>query len=104
MDKGNGPRVRPTASNRRRLARRVDDVPEEPDVPDSQMEEGHEDAGFNVSVAEEMTEPIPGGPANTSLLSSFRTHIAAYIWQNEVCQIGYIKVHLLLFFSTYFIC
>ena len=55
MDKGNGPRVRPTASNRRRLARRVDDISEEPDVPNAQMEEGHEDASFNGSVAEEMT-------------------------------------------------
>ena len=88
----------------RRLARRVDDVSEEPNVPDAQMEEGHEDASFIESAVEEMTRPIPGGPANTSLLSSFRTHIAAYIWQDEVCQIGYIKVHLLLFFSTYFIC
>ena len=69
MDKGNGPRVRPTASNRRRLVRRVDDVSEEPNVPDAQMEEGHEDASFNESVAEEMTRPIPSGPADTSLLS-----------------------------------
>ena len=35
MDKGNGPRVRPTTSNRRRLARRVDDVPKELDVLDA---------------------------------------------------------------------
>ncbi|KAM0958032.1 hypothetical protein ACFX13_023777 [Malus domestica] len=48
-------------------------------------------AGVNVSATDdidvgvdaEATEPFPGGPTDTSLLKSFKSHVAAAVWNNE---------------------
>ncbi|XP_050134550.1 uncharacterized protein LOC126610499 [Malus sylvestris] len=38
----------------------------------------------DVGVDAEATEPFPGGPTYTSLLKSFKSHVAAAVWNNEV--------------------
>ncbi|CAL2265496.1 unnamed protein product [Prunus armeniaca] len=40
----------------------------------------------NVEVDVESTEPSRVGPIDPSLLTSFKTHIAAAIWNNQVEQ------------------
>ncbi|KAM1410708.1 hypothetical protein ACFX1X_023716 [Malus domestica] len=39
---------------------------------------------IDVGVDAEVTEPFPGGPTDTSLLKSFKSHVAAAVWNNEV--------------------
>lgn len=39
---------------------------------------------IDVGVDAEATEPFPGGPTDTSLLKSFKSHVAAAVWNNEV--------------------
>ncbi|KAM0954916.1 hypothetical protein TB2_023017 [Malus domestica] len=38
---------------------------------------------IDVGVDAEVTEPFPGGPTDTSLLKSFKSHVAAAVWNNE---------------------
>ncbi|RXH69503.1 hypothetical protein DVH24_037287 [Malus domestica] len=38
---------------------------------------------IDVGVGAEATEPFPGGPTDTSLLKSFKSHVAAAVWNNE---------------------
>ena len=73
MDRPSSSRVRPTASNRRRR-HRVEEVIEEPEVPEEDVEEEHE-----------MEEQPTIGPNDRSLLTSFDTHIARFIWSQQVC-------------------
>ena len=72
MDRPSSSRVRPTASNRRQR-HQVEDVVEEPEVPDELAEE-----------QPEMEEQPAHGPRDRSLLTSFDTHIAGFIWSGEV--------------------
>ncbi|CAN6572263.1 unnamed protein product [Malus baccata var. baccata] len=39
--------------------------------------------GIDVGVDAKVTEPFPGGPTDTSLLKSFKSHVAAAVWNNE---------------------
>ncbi|KAM2203942.1 hypothetical protein ACFX1S_023640 [Malus domestica] len=38
---------------------------------------------IDVGVDAKVTEPFPGGPTDASLLKSFKTHVAAAVWNNE---------------------
>jgi len=71
-------RVCPTASKRRRRRDEVSStIPETKDNP--QIEEGEGD-----DESEELTTPFPSGPTDITLLRSFKTHIAAHIWNGDV--------------------
>ncbi|KAM1491287.1 hypothetical protein FF1_023387 [Malus domestica] len=39
--------------------------------------------GIDVAVDAKVTEPLPGGPTDTLLLRSFKSHVAAAVWNNE---------------------
>ena len=87
-------RIRPTASNRRRrFVADVSDDDEEvvEEQPEAQVEtvvsEQAEEVREQTSTAAiNRTGEIPGGPTSLSLLPSFRTHIAASIWLQQVCE------------------
>ena len=46
------------------------------------MDEEEEDEEEDES--EELTAPFPGSPTNISLLRSFKTHVAANIWNGDI--------------------
>ena len=89
MDRPSSSRVRPTASNRRRR-HIVEEVVEEPDLSEEDVEE---------QPKMEM-QPAPG-PQNMSLLTSFDTHIAGYIWNQQVCFICFISRLIYLFVNFF---
>lgn len=85
MDAGPS-RVRPTASTRRRRARPaeliISDAPSPPaEAVDEDMPARDEE--------DEAVGPCPGGPQDESVLISFRTHIAASIWRQQVLFVCY---------------
>ena len=81
MDAGPS-RVRPTASARRRRARHAEvEVPAAPSPPAMTVDEEEMPAR---DVEAEAVGPCPGGPEDESVLISFRTHIAASIWRQQV--------------------
>ena len=87
-------RQRPTTSTRRQRVAPQDhfeDTTEVEDVAashDSNVDTEAEDVAAthdsNVEVHAEPTEPSRVGPIDLSLLTSFKTHIAAAIWNNQV--------------------
>ena len=70
----------------------VEDKPSVDGVVDDVQATDHTNVGAivlvtddtNVGVDSEVTEPFPGGPTHTSLLKSFKSHVAAAVWNNEV--------------------
>ena len=82
MDRPSSSRVRPTASNRRRR-HHVEEVLEEPDPSEVSEEDVEEEA--------EMEMQSGPWPHDRSLLTSFDTHIARYIWNREVCFVCFIS-------------
>ena len=50
--------------------------PEQPAEPTEQVDSSEEE--------DEVSEPCPGGPYDTSILKSFRSHIAFSIWDGQV--------------------
>ena len=79
MDRPSSSRVRPTASNRRRR-HIVEEVVEEPDLSEEDVEEQPE-----IKI-----QPAPGRQ-DRSLLTNFDTHIAGYIWSQQVCFVCFIS-------------
>lgn len=85
-------RTRPTALNRRLRQRFVaieseDDEEVFEEQPQTQVEtEVSEQAEAVPERTSTVAGEIPGGPTSLSLLPSFRTHIAASIWQQQVCE------------------
>ena len=77
MDQPSSYRVRPTVSNRKRR-QIVAEVVEEPDVSEEEVEEHQE-------IEEQPEEHTTPGPEDRSLLTSFDTHIACFIWSQQVC-------------------
>ena len=79
-------RVRPTASARRRRthAPEVIEVPEDLVAPSPPDETADEDIPAMDVDDDSADGPCPGGPEDDSVLRSFRTHIAASIWRQEV--------------------
>lgn len=88
-------RVRPTASARRRRARIAS--PEPAHMPSDSPESEHDDMPAR-GEDDESVGPCPGGPEDESVLISFRTHIAASIWRQQVLFICYSIIFCLLMF------
>ena len=63
---------------------------EEAEDPEYDLEEGNEEEGAPVEQVDEEEavgqQEINTGPKDRSLLPSFNTHIAAYIWHSQVCS------------------
>ncbi|CAL2235637.1 unnamed protein product [Prunus armeniaca] len=86
-------RQRPTASARRQRAApqdHIEDTTEVEDVVptdysnvDAEVEDVATAQDSNVEVHAEPTKPSRVGPIDPSLLTSFKTHIAATIWNNQ---------------------
>ena len=98
MDAGPS-RVRPTASARRRRDRRTEpeaSVPAELPVAPSPPPETVDEDIPAMDVDVEGDGPCPGGPEDESVLSSFRTHIAASIWRQQVLFVCYATVFSLM--------
>ena len=89
MDRPSSSRVRPTTSNKRHR-HRVEKVVEEMEVTAEDVEEQPE---------MEM-QPAPG-LQDRSLLTSFDTHIAGYIWNQQVCFICFISRLIYLFVNFF---
>ena len=91
MDMPSTSRIRPTASNRRlrqRLVASSSESDEEAveEQPEAQVETEQAEVRVQRPPVAHRTGEIPGGPTSLSLLPSFRTHIAASIWQQQVCE------------------
>ena len=88
MDRPSSSRVRPTVSNRRH-SQRIEEVVEEVEEPKYDLEKGNEEEGAPVEHLDEeevvLKQEITAKPKDRSLLPSFNTHIAAYIWHSRVC-------------------
>ncbi|CAL8159396.1 unnamed protein product [Prunus armeniaca] len=86
-------RQRPTASTRRQRAApqdHIEDTTEVEDVVptdysnvDAEVKDVATTQDSNVEVHVEPTEPSQVGPIDPSLLTSFKTHIATAIWNNQ---------------------
>ncbi|CAL2241225.1 unnamed protein product [Prunus armeniaca] len=86
-------RQRPTASARRQRTApqdHIEDTTEVEDVVptdysnvDAEVEDVATAQDSNVEVHAEPTKPSRVGPIDPSLLTSFKTHIAATIWNNQ---------------------
>ena len=88
MARPSSSRVRPTASNKRRR-RRIEESVEEAEEPEYDLEEGNEEGPPVEQLDEEEDvgeQEITAGQEDRSLLPSFNTHIAAYIWHLHVCS------------------
>ena len=80
MDQPSSSRVRPTASNRKRRASRrvvISEAVQEPNVSEEEVEEQED-------IDEQPEEQPHPGPEDRSLLTSFDTHIAGFIWTQQV--------------------
>ncbi|CAL2259930.1 unnamed protein product [Prunus armeniaca] len=86
-------RQRPTASARRQRAAPQDHIEDTTEVEDivptyysnvdAEVEDVATTQDSNVEVHAEPTEPSRVGPIDPSFLTSFKTHIAAAIWNNQ---------------------
>ena len=74
-------RIRPTALNRRRRGGRASSIEDEIQAEaDIELDILHEE----VTDDEVPVGPFPRGPEDPSILTSFRTHIAVAIWEQQV--------------------
>ena len=87
-------RQRPTASTRRRRRVEVDTQPpisESIEIDESPLivDEQHPTHQPSQEQDDDISEPLPGGPQDRSILKSFKHHVACAIWAGEVCFIKF---------------